>query len=210
MGCHAAFNALTAARDAAAANPDARVLVCCVELCSLHFAYGIDPGKLVANALFADGAAAAVIGPGVGDGDGSWQLSDFSSCLLAESGDAMTWNIGDHGFEMTLSAGVPEIIRRQLLPWCKAWLARHELDFSDIAGWAIHPGGPKILAATAEALTLGPEDLRFSRQVLAHHGNMSSATVLFILRQMTGKVSGPCVAIGLGPGLVAEGMLLNR
>ena len=209
MGCHAAFNALTAARDAAAANPDARVLVCCIELCSLHFAYGVDPGKLVANALFADGAASAVVGRASGDQDGSWQLDDFSSCLLADCGDAMTWNIGDHGFEMTLSAGVPEIIRRQLLPWCKTWLARQELDLSDIAGWAIHPGGPKILSATAEALALGPQDLRFSRDVLARHGNMSSTTVLYILRQMAGKVSGPCVAIGLGPGLVAEGMLLN-
>jgi predicted naringenin-chalcone synthase len=210
MGCHAAFNALAAARDAAAANPDARVLVSCVELCSLHFAYGVDPGKLVANALFADGAAAAVVGRAVGDGEGSWQLSDFSSCLLADCGDAMTWNIGDHGFEMTLSAGVPEIIRRQLLPWCKAWLARHELELSDIAGWAIHPGGPKILSAIAEALTLESHDLRFSNHVLAHYGNMSSTTILFILRQMARKISGPCVAIGLGPGLMAEGMLLNR
>lgn len=210
MGCHAAFNALAAARDAAAADPDARVLVCCVELCSLHFAYGVDPGKLVANALFADGAASAVVGRTASDGDGPWQLSDFSSCLLAECGDAMTWNIGDHGFEMTLSAGVPEIIRRQLLPWCSTWLARHELELPDIAGWAIHPGGPKILTAIADALTLGPQDLRFSRHVLAHYGNMSSATVLFILRQMAGKISGPCVAIGLGPGLMAEGMLFNK
>jgi predicted naringenin-chalcone synthase len=210
MGCHAAFNALAAARDAAATNPDARVLVTCVELCTLHFAYGADPGKLVANALFADGAASAVVGRAAGEGDGSWQLNDFSSCLLAECADAMTWNIGDHGFEMTLSAGVPEIIRRQLLPWCKTWLASHDLDVTDIGGWAIHPGGPKILAATAEALSLEPEDLRFSRHVLAHHGNMSSTTVLFILRQMADKVSGPCVAIGLGPGLMAEGMLLSR
>ncbi len=210
MGCHAAFNALAAARDAAAANPDARVLVCCVELCTLHFAYGADPGKLVANALFADGAASAIVGRASGDGDGSWQLNDFSSCLLAECTDAMTWNIGDHGFEMTLSAGVPEIIRRQLLPWCKNWLASHDLDLTDIGGWAIHPGGPKILAATAEALSLEPEDLRFSRHVLAHHGNMSSTTVLFILQQMADKVPGPCVAIGLGPGLMAEGILLSR
>ncbi|MGD0462052.1 MAG: type III polyketide synthase [Tepidisphaeraceae bacterium] len=214
MGCHAAFNALAAARDAAA-EPGARVLVCCVELCSLHLAYGIDPGKLVANALFADGAAVAVVGrdPDARDSngrDGACRLDDFSSYLVPDSQDAMTWKIGDHGFEMTLSAGVPEIIRRHLRPWCESWLARHDLKLSDVAGWAIHPGGPKILSAVGEALDLETEDLRFSKGVLARHGNMSSATVLFILQQMMGEVSGPCVAIGLGPGLMAEGMLVNR
>ncbi len=219
MGCHAAFNALAAARDAAA-ELDARVLVCCVELCSLHLAYGADPGKLVANALFADGAAAAVVGrdPDARESNGrdstacvgACRLDDFSSYLLPDSQDAMTWKIGDHGFEMTLSAGVPEMIRRHLRGWCESWLARHDLKLSDVAGWAIHPGGPKILSAVAEALDLEKRDLRFSRSVLARHGNMSSATVLFILRQMMGEVSGPCVAIGLGPGLMAEGMLVNR
>ncbi len=209
MGCHAAFNALAAARDAAA-EPDARVLVCCVELCSLHLAYGIDPGKLVANALFADGAAAAVVGRDADAGDGAYRLDDFSSYLIPESADAMTWKIGDHGFEMTLSAGVPEIIRGHLRGWCESWLARHDLKLTDVAGWAIHPGGPKILTAVGEALELEARDLRFSRGVLSRHGNMSSATVLFILREMMGEIEGPCVAIGLGPGLMAEGMLINR
>jgi predicted naringenin-chalcone synthase len=108
---------------------------------------------------------------------------------------------------MTLSAGVPEIIRSQLAPWCKSWLAQHDLQVSDIRGWAIHPGGPKILTAVAEALSLVPNDLRFSRDVLARFGNMSSATVLFILQKMAAEIAGPIVAIGLGPGLVAEGML---
>jgi predicted naringenin-chalcone synthase len=209
MGCHAAFNALSAARDAVA-NPHARVLLCCVELCSLHWAYGADPGKLVANTLFADGAAAAVIGRDSQADSTPWRLEDFSSFLIPDSSDAMTWNIGDNGFEMTLSAGVPEIIRRHLGPWCQSWLARHDLKISDIAGWAVHPGGPKILSAVNDALQLHPGDLRFSQAVLARHGNMSSATVLFILQQMAAEISGPCVAIGLGPGLMAEGMLLKR
>ncbi len=209
MGCHAAFNALAAARDAAA-EPDARVLVCCVELCSLHLSYGVDPGKLVANALFADGAAAAVVGRDAEGGDGLCRLDDFSSYLIPDTHDAMTWKIGDHGFEMTLSAGVPEIIRRHLRGWCESWLGRHDLKLTDVAGWAIHPGGPKILAAVGETLEIESGDLRFSRGVLARHGNMSSATVLFILREMMGGMSGPCVAIGLGPGLMAEGILINR
>jgi predicted naringenin-chalcone synthase len=209
MGCHAAFNALAAARAASAADLQARVLVCCVELCSLHLAYGIDPGKLVANSLFADGSASVVVGPSAGRDHGGWHLNDFSSCLLKGSSDAMTWNIGDHGFEMGLSAGVPSIIRDQLFPWCSQWLAKNDLDISDIQGWAIHPGGPKILTAVAEALSLAPKDLRFSRDILSRYGNMSSSTVLFILQKMSAIVSGPVVAIGLGPGLMAEGMLLN-
>ena len=122
----------------------------------------------------------------------------------------MTWTVGDNGFEMTRSKKVPGLIAGHLRPWFEAWLGENGLKIGDIGSWAIHPGGPKILAATAEALSLEPEDLRFSRHVLAHHGNMSSTTVLFILRQMVDKVSGPCVAIGLGPGLMAEGMLLSR
>ena len=217
MGCHAAFNALAAARDAVRAAPAARVLVCCVELCSLHFAYGWDPGRMVANALFADGAAAAVLGaapPRAGATStppAAWRLRDAASYLIPGCPDAMTWRIGDHGFVMTLAAEVPGLVRRHLRGWCDAWLAHHGLGVRDVAGWAIHPGGPRVLAAAASALSLRDDDVRFSREVLAAHGNMSSATVLFILQAMAEAQSpGPCVAIGLGPGLMIEGLLLER
>jgi predicted naringenin-chalcone synthase len=207
MGCHGAFNALAAARDIVLADPKANVLVCCVELCTLHLAYGFDPGKMVSNALFADGAAAAVVGRGeIGAGR---ILRGTSSFLMPDTREAMTWTIGDHGFEMTLSPGVPRMIRDHLGGWCRDWLARHDLLITDITGWAIHPGGPKILAAAADALELPAETLRYSRAVLSEHGNMSSATVLFILEKMADSASGPIVAIGLGPGLMAEGMLLD-
>ena len=81
---------------------------------------------------------------------------------------------------------------------------------NDIPTWAIHPGGPKILDAVAQSLSLTPHDLRFSKQILTNHGNMSSATILFILNQIEKETEGPCVAIGLGPELMAEGMLLKR
>jgi predicted naringenin-chalcone synthase len=210
MGCHAAFNLLAVARDVVRTDPRARVLVCCVELCSLHLAYGLDPGKLVANALFADGAAAAVLGAS-SDGDGhALHLTDTASMLIPNSADAMTWRIGNHGFEMTLSPGIPNLIREHLRPWCEKFLARHRLKITDIAGWAIHPGGPKILDAVGETLHLSAESLEPSRQILARHGNMSSVTVLFILQKMLPqRYDGPSVAIGLGPGLMAEGMLFN-
>jgi predicted naringenin-chalcone synthase len=210
MGCHAAFNLLAAARDVVRADSNARVLVCCVELCSLHMAYGWNPGKLVANALFADGAAAAVIGQS-SDGDAdAWEVSDTASMLIPNSQEAMTWRIGNRGFEMTLSPGVPNLIREHLRPWCENWLARHGLIITDITSWAIHPGGPKILDAVGNALDLPSESLSTSRQILARHGNMSSATILFILQKMLqDPPDGPCVAIGLGPGLMVEGLLLN-
>jgi len=122
----------------------------------------------------------------------------------------MTWHIGDHGFEMTLSPGIPTLIREHLKKWCEHWLAQHNLQLNEISTWAIHPGGPKILEAVAQSLDLTPHDLRFSKQILTHHGNISSATILFILNQIPEDIDGPCVAIGLGPGLMAEGMLLNR
>jgi predicted naringenin-chalcone synthase len=210
MGCHAAFNALSAARDIVRADSAALVLVCCVELCSLHFAYGWDPGRLVANALFADGAAATVVGSDPTGEEETLSLRDSASFLLPGCPEAMTWNIGDHGFSMTLSPGVPKLIREHLGDWCRSWLARHELTPEQIGGWAIHPGGPKILEAVAASMALPDEVLAHSRAILSHHGNMSSATVLFILNRMTElAIRRPIVAIGLGPGLMAEGMLFE-
>jgi predicted naringenin-chalcone synthase len=213
MGCHAAFNALGAARNIVRADPAARVLVCCVELCTLHFAYGWAPERLVANALFGDGAAAAVVGSAASASDDNrahWQLRDTASLLLPDSLDAMTWRIGDHGFEMTLSPELPAMVEKRLRPWCEEWLAASGLTVADISRWAIHPGGPKILTAAAAALGIGEESLRYSRAVLAAHGNMSSATILFVLNSMTQDTQGPCVALGFGPGLMMEGMLLER
>jgi predicted naringenin-chalcone synthase len=223
MGCHGGFNALGAARDILLAHEDAHVLVCCVELCTLHFAYGWEPERLVANALFGDGASACVLGAGgeaaTGDAPavragGHWRLRQTASLRLPSSGEAMTWRIGDHGFEMTLSAELPALIGSHVRAWCESWLATEGLTLGDIAHWAIHPGGPKILAAAAEALHLPLPANRASRAVLARHGNMSSATLLFILQEITGQQKAPangdyCVALGFGPGLMAEGLLLQ-
>jgi len=208
MGCHAGFNALGAAQDAVRANPQAKVLVCSVELSSLHFSYGWRPEKLVANALFADGASACVVGSSSEDGSGC-ELLETASLLLPNSLDAMTWKIGNNGFEMTLSAELPALIGTHIRSWCEGWLGKLGLTIDDIDLWAIHPGGPRILNAAREALGLREEDLRVSFDVLARHGNMSSATVLFLLQKLAReKKSGLCVAIGFGPGLMAEGMLV--
>jgi len=219
MGCHGAFNALQVGRAIAAGEPDACVLVVTVELCSLHFSYGFEPQRIVANALFADGAAAAVMGhatPGTRGGGDSTEtappldLRGTGSYLLPDSADAMTWRIDDHGFVMTLSPRVPDCIARHLQPWLTDWLAEQGLAVGDVAHWAIHPGGPRVLEAVTDALELPRAAADPSRAVLAAHGNMSSATILFILRAMrAAERTGPIVALGFGPGLVAEAMLLN-
>jgi predicted naringenin-chalcone synthase len=127
------------------------------------------------------------------------------SRLIPEAADIMTWTIGDHGFGMTLSKKIPEVIAAKLRPWLDEWLAGCGLSVTDIKSWAIHPGGPKILDAAAGALRLPPDAVWASREVLDQYGNMSSATVVFILKRLIESgAKTPCVAIGFGPGLNVE------
>ena len=209
MGCHGAMNGLRTAGALSAAHHGAGVLVCCVELCSLHQQYTRDAQQMVANALFSDGAA-AVAGRQTGAAGDGWRIVDHRSHLLADSTDMMTWRIGDHGFQMSLSPRVPDIIRHVLRPWLAEWLAEHELTIDQICGWAVHPGGPRILAACTEALDLEISQLAMSYQVLAEFGNMSSPTVLFILERLREQPESlPCVMLAFGPGLTIEAALVR-
>jgi predicted naringenin-chalcone synthase len=210
MGCHGAINGLRVAQAFADADPSARVLLCAVELCALHYHYPWNPKQMVCNALFADGAAALVGACDPSVPPGAWRARATGSCLFADTEYAMTWNIGDHGFEMTLSTRVPDLIATHLRPWLEAWLKQNRLRLGDVASWAIHPGGPRILSAVKEALDLDEEAIAASRDVLAECGNMSSPTVLFILQRLQSRQAGlPCVALGFGPGLVAEAALFH-
>lgn len=208
MGCHGALNGLRVATSQAAESP-ARVLLCAVELCSLHFAYGWNSEMVVANTLFADGAA-AVVGVPTPDGeDPGWSVKAQGTLLMPMSSDAMSWRIGDHGFRMTLSAEVPELIRANLGGWLEGWLNDQGLGLDEIASWAVHPGGPRILDAVQDTMALENDVLDVSRDVLRSHGNMSSPTVLFVLERLRKAGAGlPCVALAFGPGLVVEAMLV--
>jgi predicted naringenin-chalcone synthase len=208
MGCHGAFNGLGVARALAANQRGARVLLCAAELCSLHYHYPWDARRAVGNALFADGAA-AVVGEETERRPG-WHVEATGSCLFPDSEAAMTWTIGDHGFDMNLSPRVPGLIAAHLRPWLESWLAAQRLRLADIGSWALHPGGPRVLGAVEEALGLPPGTASVSREVLAEYGNMSSATILFILNRLRRQEAArPCVALGFGPGLVAEAALLR-
>lgn len=208
MGCHGAINGLRIAKAYVDANPKARVLLSAVELCCLHYYYGWDPQRVIANALFADGAAAVIVAADTSEN--YWRLSATGSCLFSESQNAMTWSVKDHGFEMTLSKQVPVIINDNLRPWLENWLRSHGLSIEQVKSWAVHPGGPRILDAVEDALQLGRNGLITSREILAELGNMSSPTTLFILdRMQKQKAPRPCVAIGFGPGLALEAALFE-
>jgi predicted naringenin-chalcone synthase len=210
MGCHGAINGLRAARGLATADPKARILVCVVELCSLHFKFQWDPELMLGNALFADGAAAMIVAHNQTDDEAIYRLRDTGSCLLDDSRETITWHIGDAGFDMSLSNRVPGLITEQLQPWLAAWLDSQGHSIEKISSWAVHPGGPKILDAVEEALGLGSESLSISRAILREYGNMSSPTVVFVLeRFLQENASGPCVLLGFGPGLMAEVALLE-
>jgi predicted naringenin-chalcone synthase len=215
MGCHGALNGLRVANAFATAEPAARVVVCAVELCSLHYYYGSQADRLITNAIFADGAG-AVVGSSTspererGERRAMWRLLASGSCLIPDSTADMGWTVGDHGFEMGLSRNVPGVIARHLRQWLEDWLGDNGLSLADVESWAVHPGGPKILTAVEEGLGLPPAALAASREVYAEYGNMSSPTVLFILNRLRkANAPRPCVALGFGPGLVAEAALLG-
>ena len=225
MGCHGAINGLRVALAIAGSNPQANVLMCAVELCSLHYRFTFDTEKIIGNALFADGSASIIVSAQRADSqlqkttpasDESWQLHDTGSIIISDSRETMSWSIGDHGFDMRLTSDVGDKIEAELSGWLTAWLEEHQLSLADIAYWGVHPGGPRILSAVQNSLSLAADALAVSHSILQRYGNMSSPTVLFILnefRQMRSAKSPMgqehCVLLGFGPGLVAEIALLS-
>jgi predicted naringenin-chalcone synthase len=206
MGCHGSLNALRVANGYCAENPNNVVLVCATELCGLHFQYGWSKEILISNALFADGSAALLMTNDCAD----IHYTDAASYVVPDSEDAMSWRIGDSGFVMTLASNVPELIETNLPPFMQAWLGANGLGVNDIQGWAVHPGGPRILDAVEDSLQLQAEALSASREILSECGNMSSPTVLFILQRLLSVGNKlPCVVLGFGPGLTIEAALIR-
>ncbi len=209
MGCHGALNGLRVARGYADSDPSARILVCAVELCSLHYQYGWSGDWLVSNAIFADGAA-ALAGGAARPAGSPWALTRSGAALLEDSAELMSWRIGNHGFEMGLSARVPGVIERELRPWLDGWLGEQGLSTGSVATWAVHPGGPRILESVAQATGIAPADYAISQEVLGEFGNMSSPTILFILERLRRRAAPlPCLALGFGPGLAVEAALFG-
>jgi predicted naringenin-chalcone synthase len=202
MGCHAAINALRLSRHIVRSDRHARVLVVSLELCTLHLQDTNELEQMLSFLLWGDGAAACLVTaepPGV-------SLEGFKAMLAENTRELITWSVGDSGFDMVLSGRVPHVIR-ETLEQRRGEILEGRAP-RDIDLWAVHPGGRSVLDAVERGLELEPQALSASRDVLATYGNMSSATVLFVLeRLMAGSPSDASgCAMSFGPGLVAETM----
>ncbi|MGG5809136.1 type III polyketide synthase [Falsiroseomonas sp. CW058] len=202
MGCQAAINALKVAWHTVRSEPGARVLVLCLELCTLHLQATSALDQLLCFLLFADGAAAAVVSAE----PTGLHVEGFRSAVLPDSGGMITWRIGDDGFDMTLSGMVPFTLAHALPEWQAEMLGTRSVAEVDL--WAVHPGGRTILDSVEHGLALPQGALAESRAVLRDHGNMSSATVMFVLRAMLEqrRPGRSGCALAFGPGLSAEAM----
>jgi predicted naringenin-chalcone synthase len=205
MGCSAAVPALRTAQQTVLADPSARVLVVNIELCTLHLQETTDFETALSFLLFGDGCSASL----VSQDETGIALHDFRSVLIPESEGLITWRIGDQGFDMHLSGKVPSLITQTL----RADLARED-DGGLLRGegtqaidlWAVHAGGRTILDAVENGFALDDKALTESRAVLAKYGNMSSATVMFVLKRMleTSPKGKRGMAMAFGPGVVAD------
>jgi predicted naringenin-chalcone synthase len=204
MGCYAAIPGLAAVGDYVTARARPAVLLCC-ELTSLHVQPAQrDLEQVVAHALFSDAAAAVVVQPGAGRGR---RLAGVVARTDSSTADHMTWDVTDLGFRMGLSPRVPDVLSRHVGGVVDELLSAAGLRVEDVAGWAVHPGGPRILDVVRDELGLTEEQMSASRRVLAEHGNCSSATVLLVLDELA-DVDGPVVAMAFGPGLTLYAALL--
>jgi predicted naringenin-chalcone synthase len=203
MGCYAALTGLRMAKDICA-TPKRTVLMVSVELCTLHFQHKFIDDYLLSNSIFADGAASVIISSE--NSNAKLKLVDFESRLIPNSKEEMSWKISPSGFLMTLSGQVPVKIAKSLN---NKWLfSKNPYDL----GWAIHPGGKQIIDGIKSALELDEKEVLASRKVLLNNGNMSSATILFVLQEMLKNRPSEkeeFIACAFGPGLTLEAALLQ-
>jgi predicted naringenin-chalcone synthase len=206
MGCFAAVNALKLARHVVRSEPRAKVLVVNLELSGLHLQEQWELEKMLSFLLFGDGSSASLVSAEpVG-----LALDRFHATVIPRTADLITWHIRDQGFEMHLSGQVPGRIRRWLMEHGAALLGNRTAN--DIASWAVHAGGRSILDAVQHGLALRPDALRHSRDVLREFGNMSSATLMFVLDRILRSPggAGDGVAMAFGPGLSVEAFAFRR
>lgn len=210
MGCFGAFSALSVASSIAKEDSKNRILVVCTELCSLHFQVSHVPEVLIGNALFADGAAAAIIGANVTEKEKPlWTIEKSGSFALSNSVDKMTWKISDHGCVMYLTKDIPNLIEQNIKKIVESFLNHN--NFSNLI-WAIHPGGKSIVKAIERSCNLTKEQTQASWNVLENYGNMSSSTFLFVLKELekNNYQNSNVIGLGFGPGLSVETLLLSK
>lgn len=213
MGCYAAFNAMRTADLFCKADPTSNVLIVCTELCSLHFQKESTDDNLLANALFADGAAALMVQANTSK-TRRLKLESFYNDIAFEGSSDMAWTIGNFGFEMKLTTYIPNIIKEGIGTLTKRLLQKIDKEVKDIKHFAIHPGGKKILETIEQQLSIPREKNKYAHQVMKNFGNMSSPTVLFVLKEIFENLSAGdhdehIVSFAFGPGLTLESMVLK-
>lgn len=207
MGCYAAIPGLKFAAQVCEADPKAVVLVVALELCSLHMQIDEAPDAILGNTVFADGAAAALVASRPNPDMNTYRIDGFHGGTIPEGESAMAWSIGDRGFDLVLSSYVPKVIGAEI----GTILRRIGVDPDQVDRYAVHPGGKSILDRVIAALGLKEDALDASRSVLRDFGNMSSATILFVLKELLGR-SDPgerVLALAFGPGLTIETVVLT-
>lgn len=205
MGCYAAIHALKLADAFCKADGAAKVLVVCTELCTLHFQREATMDNIASSLLFADGAAAVLVLPQNSNRQGV-SLKGFYSEVLPNGKRDMAWELSSSGFLMTLSGYVPDLIEQDFLAVVERSLQHSAWEREDVSHWCIHPGGKRILEAIERSVGLERTQLEASYQVLQQYGNMSSATILFVLQKILKDRSAPRKLFGaaFGPGLMIE------
>jgi predicted naringenin-chalcone synthase len=205
MGCYAAIHALKLAKMICDTTPNANVIIVDTELCTLHFQKKYTPDNAASSMLFADGCAAVLVSNFI-TYDNSISLKGFFSQVAFKGKNDMSWELSSQGFQMRLSGYIPQLIEEDIESLVNASLQQYQIEKNAITHWCIHPGGKKILQVIEQKLALQPTDLDCSRKVLAQYGNMSSPTILFVLKDMMEDMADNSTIFGVafGPGLTME------
>lgn len=212
MGCYASIPALKLADQICRADENATVMIVSVELCTLHFQANPELDDLLSASVFADGGAGAIVSSKVPISDG-YRIDGFASALLDKGEKDMAWSIGNQGFNMILSSYIPDLLADSLENFLSPVLNQYKISLQDISLWGIHPGGRAILDKVESVLNLPENSLHASRTVLSEYGNMSSATILFVLQELlvnhSSSQNSQTLAMAFGPGLTLETALLS-
>ena len=208
MGCYAGIHALKLGKMICDTDANANVMIVATELCTLHFQQEFTQDNAASSLLFADGSAAILM-----SNDKSKKavasIDNFYSAIATKGKQDMAWEISTKGFLMTLSGYVPQLIEHDISALVSNAVEQSNLSVADIEHWCIHPGGKRIIDTIQKQLQLTDDDVQASRNVLHNYGNMSSATIFFVLKEICDKATGtqkssPLLGVAFGPGLTME------
>lgn len=206
MGCYAAIHALKLADMIARSTPASNIIIVAVELCTLHFQTNMNADNAASSLLFADGCAAVLISNQI-ESPRKIRIDDFYATIATEGKSDMAWELGSKGFQMRLSGYIPQLIEADLDSLLAGALTRTGLRQEQISHWCIHPGGKRILDTIQKKLQVPEHSLDYSRKVLSQYGNMSSPTILFVLKELFEEAytaEDTILGMAFGPGLTME------